>query len=127
MTKIRFFKCKSCGSILRVVDDLGYTAECCNSTMVELKANTEDAATEKHVPFCTRDGQNLNVVVGSVVHPMVENHSIRFITAVCNNKVQTVHLNPGEEPKADFIVDKDAPVDVYEYCNLHGLWLTKVK
>ena len=30
-------------------------------------------------------------------------------------------------PKADFAVAAgDAPVKVYEYCNLHGLWVAEV-
>ena len=36
---------------------------------------------------------------------------------------QVKHLQPGEEPKADFaVVPGEEPVAVYEYCNLHGLW-----
>ena len=33
-------------------------------------------------------------------------------------------LKAGEEPKATFILaEGEKPVAVYEYCNLHGLWV----
>ena len=47
--------------------------------MVELKANSTDAAGEKHVPVITVEGNKVHVVVGSVLHPMTEEHSIQFI------------------------------------------------
>ena len=35
-------------------------------------------------------------------------------------------FNPGEEPEAEFVVDLSKPVKVYEFCNLHGLWMTEL-
>ena len=37
-----------------------------------LKANTTDAAVEKHVPVVTQDGNNITVAVSSVEHPMLQ-------------------------------------------------------
>ena len=37
------------------------------------------------------------------------------------------NLKAGDEPKAEFILaDGDEAVAVYEYCNLHGLWVKEV-
>ena len=41
-----------------------------------LKANTTDAAVEKHVPVVTQDGNKVSVAVSSVEHPMLPEHYI---------------------------------------------------
>ncbi len=44
-----------------------------------LKANTSDGAAEKHVPVVSVDGNRVEVSVGSVSHPMLEEHYITGI------------------------------------------------
>ena len=62
----------------------------------------------------------LQVTVGSVEHPMLDNHYIEWIALACDGKLTFKYLKPGEAPKADFhAVDAGT---VYAYCNLHGLW-----
>ena len=39
-----------------------------------LKANTTDAAVEKHVPVVTQEGNKITVAVSSVEHPMLPEH-----------------------------------------------------
>lgn len=90
--------------------------------MQELTANTTDAAVEKHVPVVTVDGNKVNVEVGSVMHPMTEEHLIQFIWLETEKGGQVRNLISSDDPKAEFIVGDDKPVAVYEYCNLHGLW-----
>ena len=48
--KVKFFRCNHCGNIITMVIDKGVPVMCCGEAMEELKANTTDAATEKHVP-----------------------------------------------------------------------------
>ena len=79
-----------------------------------------DAAKEKHIPVVKRVGDKLEVTVGSVIHPMLEEHHIEWIALAPDDKLEVKFLKPGEEPKAVF-----AAVDsgvVYESCNLHGIW-----
>lgn len=121
MKEFKVFKCKVCGNVIVKMLDMGPAVSCCGQEMQELKAGTTDAALEKHVPEVTRKGNTLEVQVGSVIHPMTEEHWITFIAAVQGEKLQVVYLNPEDEPKACFQVE-DGPVEVYEYCNLHGLW-----
>ena len=91
--------------------------------MKELKAGTTDAAVEKHVPAVTVEGNKVHAVVGSVEHPMLDNHYIQFIALETEKGFQVKNLAPGQQPEADFLVaDGDKAVAVYEYCNLHGLW-----
>ena len=65
----------------------------------------------------------MNVVVGEVSHPMLEEHFIEWITLNTNKGVYRKELNPGDEPKAEFcLTEGEAVEEVYAYCNLHGLW-----
>ena len=119
---MKFYFCKHCGTLLVKANQVGgCTPVCCGEQTTELKANTTDAAKEKHVPVATREGNTLKVVVGSTIHPMEEDHYIDMIAVEQGNKLQSVALKPGEEPKAEFLVE-DGPVTVYEHCNKHGLW-----
>ena len=36
------------------------------------------------------------------------------------------YLHPGEALRAVFELGDETPVAVYAYCNLHGLWTTKL-
>ncbi|MGD9605623.1 MAG: desulfoferrodoxin family protein, partial [Bacilli bacterium] len=36
-------------------------------------------------------------------------------------------LAPNQEPKANFTLADEKLVAVYEYCNLHGLWVYEAK
>lgn len=118
---IKFFHCEKCGSLVVKVNDAHCNPVCCGQDMVELKANTVDAAQEKHVPAISRDGNKVHVEVGSTLHPMEEDHYIEFIAVVQGDMVQLQTLQPGQEPKADFLV-QDGSVVAYEFCNKHGLW-----
>lgn len=93
----------------------------------EVVANTTDAATEKHVPVVTVDGNKVSVAVGSVEHPMQEEHFITLVALETKKGFQVVNLSPNEKPVANFVVaEGDAPVAAYEFCNIHGLWKAEI-
>lgn len=121
---LKFYKCEKCGSVVvKPFDNCGEDG----GKMVELVANTVDAAREKHVPSVTVDGSAVHVEVGETLHPMLENHYITFICLETQKGYQIAELAPGMEPVADFAVAQgDAPVAAYEYCNLHGLWKAEI-
>lgn len=126
MKNQKFYFCTHCGNLIDVVLDGGVTPHCCGEAMTLLTANSVDAAQEKHVPVIERDGVNVTVKVGSVAHPMLDEHYIQFIQILQGDKVQRAALHPGAAPEATFVVDDaDAEVTAYEYCNLHGLWVAK--
>jgi len=116
-----FFKCELCGDMVSMVEGSGEQLLCCHQEMTELKPNTVDAATEKHVPVVERDGNTLKVTVGSVPHPMTPEHHIAWIAVAGENQTTRVTLDVTGEPSA-VITAPDGDVTVYEYCNLHGLW-----
>ncbi len=121
--QVKFYKCMHCGNIALKVVDKGVPLVCCGEKMVELVPDVQDAALEKHVPAVSVDGNNIHVNIGSVDHPMEEEHHIQFICLVKEGGYDIHPLSPGDAPSCDFVVrDGDEPLSVYEYCNLHGLW-----
>ena len=123
---MKFYRCKHCGNIIAMVNDSGVRVKCCGEEMSELIPGETDAALEKHVPVFEKNGNLLTVRVGSVAHPMLEEHYIQWIAIRTNKGNQRKRLNPGDEPKAEFaLLDGEEVLEVYEYCNLHGLWRSK--
>ena len=120
---MKFYVCKHCGNIITYLNNAGVPVVCCGEKMSELVPGTTDAAVEKHVPAVSIDGNVVTVKVGEVEHPMVDVHYIQWIVLKTNKGVQRKHLNPGEAPKAEFtLLEGEVVEEVYEYCNLHGLW-----
>ena len=121
-----FLKCEKCGNIIDMIQSSGVTPVCCNEKMKELTPNTVDAAQEKHIPVGSRDGIQLSVSVGSVLHPMLEKHHIAWIAIAQGKSTQRVMLDYTGEPVATFSTSGDEPITMYAYCNLHGLWAAEL-
>ena len=117
----KFSKCSICGNIVSYINHAGPDVICCGQKMQEIKPNTTDAATEKHVPVPVRDNSKLTVNVGSAPHPMTPEHHIAWIATASGNRTQRVVLPNDMPASAEFAVSGE-PVTVYAYCNLHGLW-----
>lgn len=123
MCKTKFFICNTCGNLVSLLNEGGGTLVCCGKEMEELVPNTVDAAVEKHVPVIEVEGNKVTVKIGSVTHPMVDEHWIEWIYLETKEGVQRKCLKPGDEPKAVFVLnDGDEVVSAYEHCNIHGLW-----
>ncbi|MBO4382786.1 MAG: desulfoferrodoxin [Clostridia bacterium] len=120
---MKFFICKHCGNIIAFAEDKGVPVVCCGEKMSELVPGTTDAATEKHVPVISVDGNLVTVTVGEVEHPMLEEHHIAWIALETKEGNQRKPLPVDGKPCATFaLTDGDEVVAAYEYCNLHGLW-----
>lgn len=123
---LKFYKCKKCGKVVAMLKGSPCDTMCCGEAMTELKANTTDAAVEKHVPVVQKNGNLVEVSVGSVTHPMEEKHFIEWIALETKSLSLIKSLKPGDAPKAVFaLTDGDDVVRAYAYCNLHGLWADK--
>lgn len=116
-----FFKCKHCGNIVGMIKNMGPKIICCGEPMTELIANSTDAAIEKHIPVIEKQGENILVKVGSVEHPMTEEHFIEWICVMTDTTTIRVRLEPGMKPQA-VIAGITGAATVFAYCNLHGLW-----
>ncbi|MCR5350808.1 MAG: hypothetical protein K6E20_07450 [Acholeplasmatales bacterium] len=91
----------------------------------ELKIKSVDASVEKHVPQVVLEDNLIKVYVGSVEHPMTEDHYIEFIEIETKKGVQRKNLKPNDKPYAEFMLIDDELVCAYAYCNLHGMWDNK--
>ena len=121
--KQEFYRCEHCGNIIAFVENKGVPVMCCGQKMTQLVPGTSDGAAEKHVPVITVEGNLVTVTVGSVAHPMTEEHYITWISLQTAQGNQRKPLQPGQEPKAQFMLCQgDSVVAAYAYCNLHGLW-----
>lgn len=119
----KYYICEVCGNIVEKVKNSGVPVVCCGKPMTELVAGTTDASVEKHVPVVSVDGNVVTVTVGSVIHPMIEEHYIEWISIKTKNGMQRAYLSPKLEPKAVFVLaDGDEVQECYAYCNLHSLW-----
>ncbi|HHX57139.1 MAG TPA: desulfoferrodoxin [Clostridiales bacterium] len=123
----KFFICSHCGNIVGLIQEAGVPMICCGEKMEELVPNTVDAAQEKHVPVVTVDGNTVKVEIGSVEHPMVDEHYIQWIYLQTEKGGQRKSLKPGDKPSATFALVDDKAVAAFEYCNLHGLWKADIK
>ena len=122
MNEHKFFICKHCGNIIGMIFNSGVPVVCCGENMTELVPGSVEASLEKHVPVVSVSGDLVTVEIGSIPHPMSEEHYIQWIYLQTDHGGQRKALSPGDEPKATFALVGDAPVAAYAYCNLHGLW-----
>ena len=123
MSAPKFYICEHCGNIVTKVKDAGVPVMCCGQKMKELIPGTTEAATEKHIPVYSVEGNLVKVQVGSVAHPMLPEHYIEWVFLQTAQGTQCKKLHPGEAPQASFaLCEGDTVEAVYAYCNLHGLW-----
>ncbi|WP_026487453.1 desulfoferrodoxin [Caldanaerobius polysaccharolyticus] len=118
----QIYKCSKCGNIVEVLVAGGGSLVCCNASMELLQEKSGDTGKEKHVPVIERDGDVVTVKVGSVSHPMQEDHYIQFIELYVDGKIYRKNLKPGDLPEARFEVKDATDIRARSYCNLHGLW-----
>ena len=119
--RLEVYKCAACGNIVEVLTGGAGELVCCGSPMELLEEKTADAATEKHVPVIEKVDGGTKVKVGSIPHPMTEEHSIEWIELLADGKAYRQFLKPGDEPEAVFNVAADSVI-AREHCNVHGLW-----
>jgi len=122
----KFYICKHCGNVIEIIRDTGVPIVCCGENMEELVPNTVEASGEKHKPVVEVSGDRVKVSVGSVEHPMLEEHSIEWILLETEKGSRRKTLEPGEVPSAEFVIIDDKPKAAYAFCNLHGLWMTEI-
>ena len=98
--RLQIYKCNTCGNIVEVLNGGVGEMACCGKLMTRLDEKTADAATEKHVPVIEKIDGGYKVKVGSVRHPMQEEHFIEWIELLADGKAYRQFLEPGGEPEA---------------------------
>ena len=119
--RFQVYKCLKCENIVEATHGGKGDLVCCGEPMRDMKANTVDAAQEKHVPVIEKTADGYTVKVGSVAHPMLPEHYIEWVELIAGDVQYRKYLNPGKEPQASFKLDAPKVV-AREYCTLHGLW-----
>ncbi len=123
MTEInQVYKCGICGNIVDVLYAGAGELVCCGQPMNLLEEKTKDEGQEKHVPVAEKTEKGINVRVGSVQHPMEEEHHIQWIQVISGSKSYRKFLKPGDAPEAEFDTILESSDTVRAYCNVHGLW-----
>ena len=121
--KQKFFICRHCGNIVASILDKGVPIYCCGEEMPVLIPGTTEASGEKHIPVYQVKDNIVQVIVGSVEHPMTAQHFIEWVCLETEHGIQYAHLTPDDQPKAKFaICDGDEVRAVYAFCNQHDLW-----
>ncbi len=125
MNETKFYICEKCGNLVGMIHSSGVPMVCCGQKMSPLVPGTVDASVEKHLPVAETEKNAVKVAVGSVTHPMSEEHSILWIYLETTEGGHRKCLKPTDAPEAVFVLSEgEAPKAVYAYCNLHGLWKT---
>ena len=133
MTKQKqVYKCEICGNIVEVLHSGAGELVCCGQAMNLLSEQENEAdGGEKHLPVGeiledsnVQNGFRIKVKVGSVAHPMEDNHYIEWIEVeTADGEISKRFLNPGDQ--AEVIFYTQLPVSkIRSYCNIHGLWST---
>ena len=121
--KQRFFRCSHCGNIIAKVHDSGVPVICCGEGMTEIIPSTTDASVEKHIPVYTIENNIVKVTVGSIEHPMTDEHYIEWISLQTSAGNQRKFLTPADKPEVTFAICDGEDIEaVFAYCNLHSLW-----
>ena len=84
------------------------------------------AVSEKHAPVVSVEENLVKVSVGSVFHPMEEDHSIQWVYLQTDKGGHRKCLEIGKEPTVSFALVEEKPIAAYAYCNKHGLWKTDI-
>lgn len=121
------YKCNICGNVVSLVQNGGGTLVCCGQEMKLMKELTgAQEGKEKHIPVIEQTDDGILVKVGSVPHPMEDDHYISLIQLLDGDKVVIgKRLMPGDKPEALFCcLAKKEGLKARALCNKHGLWIS---
>lgn len=129
MKELNLYYCETCKNLVEVLNNNPtLKLQCCGKDMKKIEPNTTDAATEKHVPVINIEDNSLFIQVGEVMHPMSEEHYISCIYVVDDlGNYEKITLTPSDNPEISVEINENAKkINVYSYCNLHGLWKKEI-
>ena len=118
------YRCNICGNIVDVLHCGVGKLVCCGQEMQLLEEKITDSGSEKHVPVVEKTDSGVKVKIGSIPHPMEENHFIEWIEIATDGRIYRKMLKPGDKPEAEFEINLESinVINAREYCSIHGLW-----
>lgn len=119
--KNQIYKCAVCGNMVEMTHEGTGQLVCCGQPMNLQEEKTSDEGAEKHVPVIEKTENGIKVKIGSIPHPMEENHYIEWIEIIVDEKIYRKFLRPSDAPETEFCVTADEII-ARAYCNVHGLW-----
>ena len=125
--KEQIYRCNICGNMMEVLHLGTGKMLCCNNQMELLKERSEDMGFEKHRPVIEKTPNGVKVKIGSLPHPMEDNHCIEWVEVIADNQIYRHVFYPGEQPEAEFKIKAEdiSSVKAREYCSVHGLWVSE--
>ena len=99
----------------------------CNINLDKISELNHSGDELKHMPKLHYYNNVITVYVGEVKHPMVPEHYIEYIILETSNGFQVKRLKPNAQPEESFTLIDDTLLNVYIYCNIHGLWKLNVE
>lgn len=115
MKNIKFYVCKTCGSIITSTGEVEIS--CCGSKSIMLIAKPSDE--EHHLNIETVE----NDYYITFSHEMSKTHYLNFIAYVACDRVLIIRLYP--EQSAEVRFPRWYGGKLYFGCNKHGLWVNE--
>ena len=123
--KLEVYKCDVCGNIVEILHTGQGELVCCGQPMVKQAPKTdEEGLVEKHRPVVSEESGVAKIKIGSVPHPMEDEHYIEWVEVVADGKICRYELSPGDDPETKSCLKGREYVRAY--CNVHGLWKSQV-
>ncbi len=120
------YKCSVCGNIVEVKEVGGGTLVCCGKNMNLLslqETQSADDLEKMHMPSIEIKGEKeIFVRVGEPLHPMSQEHYIKWIEISVDGSLYVKSLNYWDKPEALFKVPVGRKVAVRAMCNLHNVY-----
>ena len=122
MTKVvQIYKCNVCGNIVEMTHTGVGELVCCGEPMELKKEKTDEKGlTEKHKPVVEKQDDGAIIKIGSVPHPMENEHHIEWVEVITGEKICRYPLSAGDKPEVRSYLKNHSYVRAY--CNIHGLW-----
>lgn len=124
MTQLKqIYKCSICGNIVEVLHPGQGQLVCCGQPMELQIERSQDEGKEKHVPVIEKIENGIKVKIGSIPHPMEQEHFIEWVEIITGDKSYRKFLKPDDSPEAEFLLRAEiADISARIFCNIHGLW-----
>jgi superoxide reductase len=119
--KSQIYKCNICGNIVEVLHTGAGELVCCNQPMQVQEEKDHDEGEEKHAPIIKKEEDGTKITVGSILHPMQEDHFIEWIELTIDDKIFKKFLSSKDKPEIKVSL-KGGKIKARAFCNLHGLW-----
>ena len=115
---MQFYKNKKDNFFIQLDDDAFD-----NEDFIHVITMNHEGDETKHQPKISHEKKSITVKIGDIMHPMTLEHHISMIFLKTKQGGQYKMLSYLDTPIVTFeLSDNDEPLEVYGYCNLHGLW-----